>query len=167
MKKKSISNWQEGRRLRGIELYCKGWSQVSISAALGVSRTSVDRWIRKYKKDGSKSLLSIPRSGAPPRLPIEKKYEILEFLYAGAEAWGFYGDIWTCKRIGYVIEKQFGVTYHQHHIAKIMKELGWTSHKPIVRATQRNERAIENWKNYKWPAIKKSEKRGKNHFSPR
>ncbi|MBF0367804.1 MAG: winged helix-turn-helix domain-containing protein [Oligoflexia bacterium] len=103
---------------------------------------AVNQWIRKCRSEGRKALQSKPKPGAPSRLSVEKKYQILELLYPGAEAWGFVGDIWTCSRIGNVIERQFGISYHRHHIAKIMKELNWTSHGPRVRALQRNEQAI-------------------------
>ncbi|MBF0298223.1 MAG: helix-turn-helix domain-containing protein [Oligoflexia bacterium] len=52
MKKKSFLNWQEARRLRGIELFHKGWKQSEIAEALGVSKRAVFQWIQKYKCDG-------------------------------------------------------------------------------------------------------------------
>lgn len=167
MRKKSFPNWQEGRRSRGIELYRQGWYQALVAEALGVSRTSVHRWIRAYEDSGNAALESAPRPGAPARLSMAQKFELLELLYPGAEAWGFVGDIWTCGRIARVIKRHFGVSYHHHHVAKIMKEMNWSSHKPNFRASQRDEAEIANWKYHKWPAIKKSRKRGKNSISPR
>jgi transposase len=167
MQAKRFSDWKEARRWRGVELFQEGWRRSEIAEALGVSRNSVSRWIRAYRNGGKKSLRSVPRCGAPTRLSAEKKYQILELLYPGAEAWGFLGDVWTCSRIAKIVEKHFGVTYHSHHIAKIMEQLNWTSHMPRSKALQRDERAIANWVHRKWPAIKKSDKRGKSSISPR
>lgn len=167
MKKKSFLNWQEARRLRGIYLHRKGWKQKEIADVLGVSKMAVSQWIKKFKMEGKKSLKAKIKPGAPSRLSEEKRYQVLELLYPGAEAWGFIGDIWTCARIGNVIERKFGVSYHRHHIAKIMKALDWSSHKLKVRASQRNEKIIKAWKKNAWPYIKKSQKREKDHISTR
>jgi len=167
MKEKSYSNWQEARRFQGINLFLKGWTQAEVAEALGVTKVAVSQWVQKYKSQGKEALQSVPRIGAPRRLSQEKKFQIPELLYPGAEAWGFQGDVWTCARIGKVIERRFRVRYHKHHIAKIMLEIGWTSHKPRVKASQRDEKAIEKWKKHSWPSYKKSPKREKNSFSPR
>jgi hypothetical protein len=36
---------------------------------------------------------------------------IPEFLWHGAEAYGFRGRVWTCARVAKVIEQEFGITY--------------------------------------------------------
>jgi transposase len=100
-------------------------------------------------------------------LSIEQKYQMLEYLYPGAEAWGFQGEIWTCARIRKMIEQQFGVTYNRRYIARIMKELNWSSHKPKILSTQRDENEIQFWKNKTWSNLKKSDKREKDSISPR
>jgi len=41
-------------------------------------------------------------------------------------------------------------------VAVILKKIGWTCQKPVVRATQRDEEASKKWLQEKWPEIKKS-----------
>ena len=36
--------WMEARRLRAWELLQKGWKQIEVAEALGVSRGAVSRW---------------------------------------------------------------------------------------------------------------------------
>src|SRR6266849_3972302 len=64
-----------------------------------------------------------------------------EFLWHGAEAYGFRGNVWTCPRIAQVIRWELGVSYHKDHVSRLMKELGWTPQIPITRAVQRDEEA--------------------------
>ena len=74
---------------------------------------------------------------------------------AGAEAFGFRGDVWTAKRVATVIRREFGVRYHPNHVGKLLRAAGWSVQKPIERASQRDEAAIEVWRTERWPARKR------------
>jgi transposase len=73
----------------------------------------------------------------------------------GAEAFGYRGDLWTRARIGEVIEREYGVRYSESQVARLLKEWGWSLQRPTKRALQRNEEAIQEWREKRWPAIKK------------
>ena len=51
-----------------------------------------------------------------------------------------------------MIRKEFGVSYHPAHDAKALRQ---SLQKPQRRANQRDEEAIDNWKEKKWPSLKK------------
>ena len=57
-----------------------------------------------------------------------------------------------------LIEYRTGVRYHEDHVWRLLRQLDWTCQRPVGRALERNEAAIRNWKQYRWPRIKK--KRG-------
>ena len=63
-------------------------------------------------------------------------------LRQGAAAYGFQGDVRTCTRIADLIEKEFGVQYHPDYIGPLLRQMGWSVQRPVVRATQRDEAAI-------------------------
>jgi len=107
------------------------------------------------KKVGVEALLAHTGAGHPPKLTPEQMVMIPEFLWHGAEAYGFRGDVWTCPRIAQVIRWEFGVSYHKDHISRLMKELGWTPQIPITRAIQRDEEAIERWRVEVWPELRR------------
>ena len=73
-----------------------------------------------------------------------------------AEAFGFRGDIWTQPRVTEVIRRQFQVSYHSSQVGRILKGCGWSRQKPVRRAVQRDEEAIQRWKEERWPQVKKS-----------
>jgi transposase len=81
--------------------------------------------------------------------------QLVELLKQGAEAHGFLGDVWTRRRVAQLIQDRFGVSYHPTHVGRLLKQLGWSPQKPIVRATQRDEDAIAAWYSERWPALKK------------
>ena len=97
-----------------------------------------------------------------PRLTADQKAQIPELLAKGAEAYGFRGEVWTASRVAEVIKRTFGVRYHRDHVGKLMREAGWSRQKPVERASQRNEEALKNWSEERWPDIKKS-RSGQSH----
>jgi winged helix-turn-helix protein len=97
-----------------------------------------------------------------PRLTAEQKAQLPHLLAKGAEAYGFRGDVWTARRVAEVIEQTFGVRYHRDHVGRMLREAGWSRQQPIERATQRNEAAITDWDEKRWPTLKKSP-RGRTH----
>ena len=97
----------------------------------------------------------------PARLSAEQKAQIPLWLAQGAETYGFRGDVWTASRVAQVIYRTFGVRYHRDHVGRLLREVGWSRQQPIERATQRNEAAIKQWSEQRWPAIKKKPRKTK------
>jgi transposase len=152
-------DWRECRRLRALHLKQHDWYQRDIAEALGVSEDSVSRWLRRARDGGAEALLARPIPGRPPELTADQKRGIPEFLWHGAEAYGFRGRVWTCARIGRVIEEEFGVRYHKSHVSRLLKELRWTPQMPIRRAIQRDEEAIRRWRAEVWPELLRGARR--------
>jgi transposase len=153
------TNWREGRRLRALELKQQGWKQSEIAEALGVSEGAVSQWMKRAREQGAQALRHKPPPGAPSRLSDEQRARLPELLAQGAEAHGFRGEVWTCQRVAVVIRREFGVSYHPAHVSRVVRTLGLSLQKPQRRAEQRNEEAIDNWKEKKWPSLKKGRKR--------
>jgi transposase len=82
--------------------------------------------------------------------------ELPELLKQGAPSFGFAGEVWTCKRVGVVIEGMFGVKYHLSQVARILHRIGWSVQKPVRAAAQQDQHAVSEWKEEKWPSLKKS-----------
>ena len=154
---KEATDWREGRRLRGFELKQEGWSQQRIAEALGVSKGAVSQWMKRAREGGGgvRALKRRPAPGASPRLSEEQRAKVPELLERGAEAHGFRGELWTCERVAIVIRREFGVSYHPAHVSRLLKALRHSLQKPQLRANQRDEEAIERWKEERWPSLKK------------
>jgi transposase len=149
------TDWREGRRFRAFELKERGWKQTHIADALGVSEGAVSQWMKRARERGVEDLKHKPPPGAPSRLSEDERARLPELLAQGAEAHGFRGDVWTCERVAEVIRKEFGVSYHPAHVSRLLKKLRLSLQKPERRADQRDEEAIEHWKDQKWPSLKR------------
>lgn len=141
--------------MRAWELYQKGWQQKDIAEALGVTAGSVSQWLKRGREEGPEALRSRRGGGPKPRLNNGQLAELEVQLAKGAEHFGFRGDVWTQPRVAALIKREFGVSYHPSHVGRILKQLGWSRQKPITRASQRNEAAIERWRTEKWIELEK------------
>ena len=147
--------WREGRRLRAWELFDRGWSQRQIAQALGVSEGAVSQWLAHARQAGVTALRSRPHPGPQPRLSPEQAARVRDLLRQGAPACGFSGDRWTQKRVREVILREWGVTYHPAHISRLLHQWGWSRQKPVRRARQRDEVAVQQWRQKRYPALAK------------
>lgn len=151
-------DWREGRRRRAWELKEAGWKQRDIAAALGVTEGAVSQWLSRARARGmEEGLRRHPAPGPAPKLSTEQLAQLPALLDRGAEAYGFRGQAWTCKRVGEVIRRTFGVTYDPSHISRLLHRLGYSVQRPIERATQRNEEAVRLWWEQRWPDLKKKQ----------
>ena len=79
-----------------------------------------------------------------------------ELLAQGPAAYGFSGEVWTRNRVVRVIEQEFGVSYDPSQVGRILRSCGWSQQKPALRSTQRDEDAIEDWRERRFAELKKT-----------
>ena len=149
------TDWHEGRRLRAWELHHIGWTQQQIAAALGVTQGAVSKWLSRARQSGSAALRRKKAPGPAARLTSAQRAQLPALLNQGAEAFGFRGAVWTRARVAEVIRQTFGVSYHVGHISRILKAIRFSRQQPIRRARQRNEPAIQHWREQEAPALEK------------
>jgi transposase len=152
---RETATWREVRRQRAWELFHMGWRQHQIATAFGVSAGAVSQWLAQARREGPEALKQQSRSGRPSRLSPAQQAQVLDLLHQGATAFGFLGDRWTRQRIAEVIRRTFGVRYHPAHISRLLDRWGWSRQKPIRRARQRDEAAIQEWLEERYPALVK------------
>lgn len=154
MSRRHFRDWREWRRFQALRLARRGWKHRDIAQALAVTEASVSQWLSRVQQRGALSLRSQPH-GSHPKLTAEQRKLIPDFLWHGAESYGFPGNLWNCVRIAKVIQREFGVRYNRHHVSRILKALGWTPQIPILRAIQRDEKEIAHWRAKVWPELKR------------
>lgn len=146
--------------MRALELHRQGWMQRDIAAALGASESGVSRWLSAARRGGREALTShTDRRGVAPKLTPEQVRLIPDFLWHGAEAYGFRGDVWTCGRVADVLREELDVSYSKSQVSRLLKRIGWTPQVPLTRAIQRDEEAIARWRVESWPALKEEARR--------
>jgi transposase len=147
----------EERRRTGAKLLRAGrLSQAEIARQLGVSRATVSDWSKRLADGGLRALRRRKAPGRPARLTPADEKELRRVLRRGAMAAGFPTDRWTMRRIGQVIQREFGVHYHPNYLNRLLARQGWSVQQPLPRASERDETLIRAWLAQDWPRIKKS-----------
>src|SRR5436189_139789 len=76
-------------------------------------------------------------------------------LKRGPAAAGFATGLWTASRVRELIEDQCGVRYHEAHVWRILRQLGWSCQRSTGKALERDEKAIRYWKRCAGRGLKK------------
>lgn len=146
----------EQRRLRAIRLLDDGFGPGEIATRLGVDRRSVHRWLAAYRDHGVEALAPVPVPGRPSKLTAQQRQKLARMLIEGATAFGYPTDLWTSTRVADLIRRRLRVTYHAHHVSRLLRSLGFSPQKPERRARERDEAAIRGWVRAQWPRVKKT-----------
>ena len=147
----------QARRLRAAELFATGVRQAEVARQLGVSRQSVHLWHKRWRAAGPDALRSQGPTGPAPRLSDSQLRQVEQALLQGAGANGFAGELWTLDRIATVIERLTGVRHHPAWVWALLRHrLGWSVQRPVRRAAERDQDAIDRWVKQRWPAIKQT-----------
>jgi transposase len=145
------------RRLRAAELFAIGVRQAEVARQLGVSRQSAHLWYKRWQTHGADGLRSQGPTGPTPRLSDSQLQQVEQALLKGAGANGFVGELWTLNRVAAVIERLTGVRHHPAWVWALLRHrLGWSVQRPVRRAGERDQAAIDRWVKDDWPRIKQT-----------
>jgi transposase len=136
-------------------MFKEGLKQATVAHILGVSRQSASRWYKAWQKAGDEAMEGAGRAGRKTKLDPAQLKLIDEELRKGARAHGFSTDLWTLKRLAQVIKTLTGVQFHPGHVWRLLGAMGWSLQRPEKRAKERNEAAVRQWVEKKWPELKK------------
>ena len=93
--------------------------------------------------------------GAAPRLSEEQRSKLGQVIKAGPQAAGFTSGVWTGPMLREFIFQHFGVSYHNHHIPRLLHQLGFSVQRPRKRLARADAAAQALWIEDRFPAIKK------------
>jgi transposase len=151
-----LEEWRRGRAVLG---YIEGRRVVDLAREAGVTRGSVNRWLQWFEAGGIGGLRTGVPPGPAPRLSEEGRLELAALIEAGPEAAGYGTGVWTGPMIGDLIECRFGVRYHNHHVPRLLHELGFSVQRPRKRLARADAEAQATWLRVRFPAIKKKPER--------
>lgn len=144
----------EVRRLKAVPYFKRHWSERRIALKLGVSGPSVHEWKVAWKKHGRRGLKA-GQYGRVSRLTPKKEALIRRNILKGASTQGFTGDFWTLKRLTIGIKRWTNISYEDRSVWHVLKRMGFSCQKPVKRARERDEEAIQTWRVETWPKVKR------------
>jgi transposase len=150
-----LEEWRRGVAVRG---YLDERAVIGLAAELRVSRGSVNRWLQWFDADGVKGLRTGKAPGRAHRLDESERSLLTAIIESGPLAAGFSTGVWTGPIIGSLIEKRFGVRYHNHHVPRLLHQLGFSVQRPRKRLARADLEAQSVWLRATFPSIKKKQR---------
>ncbi|MPW23178.1 IS630 family transposase [Paraburkholderia sp. CNPSo 3157] len=148
---------QSELRVRVINAVLDGLSQTKAAEVFGVSRWSVNQWMAIHRAGGPKALAPKKRgrrkgeAGKLTPAQCRKLHGWLTRKMPDQLSLPFY--LWTRAAIRHLIREQFGVSLSLASVSGYMKRMGFSSQRPVRRAYERNEPAIQAWLKDEYPKI--------------
>ncbi len=142
-------------RLKAGKMFNKGYSQADVARKFNVSTAATNQWYQTWEKNGLDGLKSKGHTGFDSKLTKEKRQAFKKAILKGPHFFGYETDLWTLSRLATVMRKVNKLKFSEVWIWKIVRDLGFTPQKPQVKAKQRDEKKIKEWKENVLPDLKK------------
>jgi transposase len=147
---------REAVRMQAAEMFMRGLSSPEVARRLRVTRQAVAGWRREWKNGGARALASKGPPGSPCRLDAQKLAVLEAELRRGPAAHGWDDQRWTLARVAGLVRRLFGIGYTLRGVSNVLHRVGWSPQVPVHRALQRDETAIEAWRDEVWPQVKRA-----------
>lgn len=114
------------KRMRYLALlhFTEGHSRTAIASMLKVSRTSVNKWVTTYLSQGLSGLDDKPNPGRPPQLSLAQQASLKAFVQQ--RSLSEQGGRLMAKDLSHFIQSEFGVTFKQANIYRLLHQLGFS-----------------------------------------
>lgn len=142
-------------RVRAVQAVHDGMTVIHVAQAYQVDRTTIQRWLARYRhKEGVEGLQRQPGSGRPRKLCAITLEQWRTLILKPASKFGFETDFWTAKRLHQVLTKQYAVAVAQRTVVRRLHEAGLSYQKPTREYLEADPVARQEWLRTTLPEIR-------------
>lgn len=155
------SEAQEDLRRRVVQAVRQGMRKTEAARVFGVSRQSVQNWVRAHREKGSKGLCG-KKKGRPkhPRLKAIQVNETKRLIRDSCpDQLKLPFMLWTREAVCELLKQRFDVSVSVWTAGRYLKSWGFTPQKPVRRAFEQDPEAVRQWLEEEYPAIAKAAKK--------
>jgi len=135
----------------------QGMKQVEVVSILEVSRTSVMRWWRSYRREGMNGLKQKTRGrrhGQKRRLDREQERSIQRMLVDKTpDQLKLPFALWTRKAVQEAIAQHYDVKLPIRTVGEYLHRWGFTPQKPVKKAYEQQPERVRKWLDEEYPGI--------------
>jgi transposase len=111
------------RRLLSIAAIYEGMSRAAAARLGGMDRQTLRDWVHRFNAAGLSGLIDRKAPGAAARLTADQEAEFAALVEAGPEPETDGVVRWRCIDLKALIQRRFGVHYHERTIGKLLTRL--------------------------------------------
>jgi len=136
----------QSRRLLSLAAVLDGMIRADAARIGGMDRQTLRDWVHRFNAAGPEGLKDVWSAGPEPRLSAAQKVALAEIVETGPDP-SVDGVVrWRRVDLQRVIKERFGVDYHERHVGKLLKELGFSHMSARPRHPAQNAEIIEAFK---------------------
>ncbi len=144
-------------RERAVAMREAGNSQLAIARALGVHKNTVYRWLKAWRVAGAASLKAKKRGRRPQAkrlLDADQAAEVQRLMTDnGPDQLGLPFALWGREAVRDLVQTRFGVRLALRTVSDYLRRWGFTPQRPIKRARERQDAAVQAWLAEHYPKI--------------
>ena len=144
-------------RQQAIQLRKQAKPVGEIAEYLGVSRSTVSKWWRQYRKQGQSALVQKARGRQPGEgqtLNAEQQARLQAAMRDGyPEDYGIESALWTRRAVQALVAQQCQVQMPIRTVGDYLKRWGYSPQRPLKRAYEQDPDAVSAWLADAYPAI--------------
>lgn len=150
-------------KMRAISMHKNGKKNTEIIECLGINKNSITNWIKAYKKQGKKGLVSKPRGirqGENRLLNVSQENQVQKWITDKMpDQMKLPFGLWTRKAVQQLIMDQYKIKIAIRTVGDYLNRWGFTPQKPKKKAYEQNSKAVKKWLEEEYPAIEASAKK--------
>jgi transposase len=144
-------------RVRAVQSVLAGTPIGQVARAFNVDRTTIHRWLERYRKAGDESgLQRRPVSGRPRKLQCISEYNLKRIVLAPASRFGFETDLWTVSRLHTVLVERFDEDVSEDTVWRRLRDAGLTWQAPEREYFQADAEERQRWQRETLPKIRET-----------
>jgi transposase len=141
------------KRLHVLLALAQGQSVSDVAEMLSLGEPTVRDYRNQYLFKGMASLVYKAPAGRPSKLTKTQRQQLSEWIKARPQDSGYTSGCWNTPMIQDLIQRHFGVAYHPHYIATLLKNMGFSYQKARFVSDHRNEAKRLEWRHTRWPKL--------------
>lgn len=112
------------RRALAIANVLDGMSRGAAARLAGLDRQSLRDWVHRYNAGGVEGLYDRKAPGKKPQLDAGQKAELREIVLKSPDPAKNSIVRWRCCDLQELIEQEYGVSYHEDYIGRLLRKIG-------------------------------------------
>ena len=143
---KGSKDANQSRRLLSLAAVVEGMNRADAARIGGMDRQTLRDWVHRFNKTGPDGLLDGWASGPTPRLSPAQKTELAALVETGPHREVDGVVRWRRVDLKRVINKRFGIDYHERYVGTLLKQLGFSHMSARPRHPGQDAQIIEAFK---------------------
>jgi transposase len=141
------------KRIHALLALAQGQSVSDVAQMLALGEQTVRDYRHQYLFKGLASLVYTAPPGRPNKLTKTQRQQLAQWIKASPQDSGYSSGCWNTPMVQDLIQRHFGVVYHPHYIATLLKNMGFSYQKARFVSDHLSEAKRLEWRQTRWPKI--------------